>query len=319
MNNEFPDSLSTAIKGTYEGFQTRLIEVPYEWKCDKTNVSGKFFYLSFRDGTPSVSEFAEYVYHRIIPYCLPRAIRAEKDEKYSQTHDVRFIHELTDQARNLFISAKKSQKTSGEPGEVILFMLLEAIIRAPQIACKMFLKTSENMPVHGSDSIHLTMGDTKGSVRLIWGESKLYGELSDALDAVCGSLRDFLDDKSGRSSRDRDIDIIRDYMDVSEQLKPLLLKYFDPYEPQSNLREEAFACLVGFDYTTYQKLEGSSAEEKESHFQREYSARIHSACELFCEKLKKTGLDKLRIYFFLIPFPDLLDFRSQFFQRLGIS
>lgn len=60
----------------------------------------------------------------------------------------------------------------GEPGELIAFVILEAFFQAPQIACKMYLKTNENMPVHGS--VHIKFDESKDSIEILWGESKLY-------------------------------------------------------------------------------------------------------------------------------------------------
>ena len=179
------DNLLNDIKGNYDGFSARLREVRYDWVEDGLSVSGKFLYLAFRDGHPTVDEFAKFIYDKIIPFWVSRKERRKKGEKYRETSDERHFQDLRDKASNLFIKAHNSRKTGGEPGELILFILLEAILKAPQIACKMYLKTSERMPVHGSDSIHVTSGTQEGSICLIWGESKLYQQLPSALDDVC--------------------------------------------------------------------------------------------------------------------------------------
>jgi Cap4 SAVED domain len=317
MTPNLSEELKEALKGVYDGIDARLVEVPYKWSCRHARVHGKFFYLSFRDGLPTVQEFAKYVYHRIVSYCLPRRTRDEKTANFTRTRDFRYVQELLDQAKELFVKARNSQKTSGEPAEVILFILLEAFLRAPQVVCKMFLKTSENMPVHGSDSVHVGVGEKPGSVCLIWGESKLYKSLAAALDQICSSLTDFRRVNGDRSSRDRDIDIIVDHLDVPDHLKAPLLDYFDPYR-LSNFREEAYACLVGFDDTKLAKLDELHVSEREEAFKSYYTGRIASACDLFCEKLLKSGLSDLKIYFFLIPLPSVADFRSRFFSHLGI-
>jgi hypothetical protein len=229
------------------------------------------------------------------------------------------MHELMDKAKNLFINVKQSRKTSGEPGELILFMLLEECLKAPQLTCKMSLKTSEQMPVHGSDAIHIMRGSQEGSICLIWGESKIYQQLSTALDEVCNSVSGFLDEKEGRNARDRDIDIIKEHMDVEDPvLRRALLDYFDPYSEAGNNLEEAYACFVGFDYSSvYRQLASMAPNKREEFFKEEYLKRIKTACQLFGEKLKYRGLSHLRIYYFLIPFPSVEDFRTKFFHHLG--
>lgn len=254
----------------------------------------------------------------IVPFCIPRKEREKAREQFIKTGNERHIIEISDKAKKLFVKAKESKKTTGEAGELILFMLLEAIFLAPQIACKMYLKTSQNVPVHGSDSIHIMRGIQEGSLCLIWGESKVYKELSSALSEICSSIGSFLGEGSESSPRDRDINIIRDHMDIDdEDWRRLLLNYFDPYCEESNLREESFACFVGFDFSIYSKLNEKPLPEREAFFKEEYLRRIETACKLFSEKLKSSGLSNLRINFFLVPFPSIDDFRGQFLRTIG--
>ncbi len=321
MSTVLLDELLSAINGDHSGFNARLREAPYVWSEDGLTVSGKFFYLAFRDGHHTLDEFAQVIYQSIIPFCISRKERREKGDKFKETNEYRYMHELTDKARDLFIKAKESKKTSGEPGELILFMLLEEFLKAPQLACKMSLKTSEHMPVHGSDAIHIARGSRADSICLIWGESKIYKQLSNALDEVCNSISAFLTEKEGRTARDRDIDIIMEHMNIEDpDWREVLLEYFDPYSEQGNKREEAYACFVGFDYAgIYNQLQTMSASEREEFFKKEYLMRIETACQLFGQKLKDKGLLGLRINYFLIPFPSVEDLRTKFFNHLGIT
>ncbi len=320
MSLNLSEELLNSVKGVYDGFNARLCKLPYEWTEDDLTVSGNFFYLSFRNGEPTVDEFVQYIYYRIVPFCISRRERREKREKYFTTGDERYIHELTDKAKQLFIRARNSKKTAGEPGELILFMLLEAILKAPQLACKMSLKTSEQMPVHGSDAIHIGHGSQDDSICLIWGESKIYQQLSDALDEICSSISSFLSEQNGRTGRDRDIDIIRDHMDIEDpKLRDALLKYFDPYTEEGNLCEEAYSCFVGFEYSVYNQLQKMSFSEREEFLKDEYLQRIHKACNQFGQKLRKNSLSHLKIHYFLIPFPSVEELRGKFFGHLGVT
>jgi hypothetical protein len=318
MDAKVPEELLSCIKGDYEGFQSRLRELPYEYQNNEITVSGKFFYLPFRDGQPTLDEFVNYIRHLIIPFCIPRREIKKADEKYEATRNPRHITEIDDKARRLFVKAKESQRTTGEAGELILFMLLEAALSAPQIACKMYLKTSQNVSVHGSDSIHIMRGTQESSLCLVWGESKIYKQLSSALDEVCSSIISFLGNNDGSSPRERDINVITDHIDIiDENWKQLLLNYFDPYCEQSNLREESFACFIGFDFSAYTRLDEKPISEREAFFQEAYLQRIETACQLFSEKLSNSRLTNLRINYFLIPFPNVDDFRGKFLSAIG--
>lgn len=320
MQDDSLEQILSSLKGVYDGIGARLKHVDYNWTDTQLKVSGSFYYLAFAAGSPTVDEFAKFVYWRIVPFCIPRKIIKEKRQKYFDTGDERYIHELTDQARNLFVRALKSLDTSGEPGEVVLFILLEAFLKAPQIACKMYLKTSEQVPVHGSDSIHVTRGSIDGSICLVWGESKIYQALAKALDNVCESLGTFIQSKETGAPRNRDIDVLKDHADIPDpKLKESLLKFFDPYEEKSNALEESYACFVGFDFSAYPKLTAMNPTDLETSFVKEFESRIESACSLFGEKLKGSKLSHLRIHFFLIPFPCVNTFRKSFFSHLGVA
>ncbi len=173
---------------SYAGLKVRLKEVPYKWQSGALEVSGNYYYPSFLAGAPTVKEFVDLLYWSIVPYCLPRKVREQKQALYEQTQDMRYMSELIDQAKGLFAKARSTIAKAGEPGEVALFVLTEAVLGAPQIACKMYLKTNSEMPVHGSDGVHISFDKEGQLLRLFWGESKLYAKLSDALDAIVNLL-----------------------------------------------------------------------------------------------------------------------------------
>lgn len=145
--------------GIYSGIEHRICELKASIDpVPGVSISGRFFYLTFRDKKITEREFAKFIYDKIIRYCIPRKKYQEAVLKFKETGDERFINDLHDQAKNLFVkSLKKHGAHLGEPGELIAFVILEAFFNAPQIACKMFLKTSEKMPVHGSDSVHIRL------------------------------------------------------------------------------------------------------------------------------------------------------------------
>ena len=321
--NHMPNSLSTELanavksdESSVSGFPARLREVPYDWKEDGIEVSGKFFYLAFKSYQPSIDEFIDFIYWQIIPFCISRKEISEK----RQRNDYRAMHELTDKAKNLFIKAKNSKKTSGEIGELILFTILESLLKAPQLVCKMSLKTSENMPVHGTDGIHVRVGSQQDRLSLMWGESKLYQQISKALDDICSSLSEFSKENEGRATRDRDIDIIQEHIDIVDpELRSLLINYFDPYSEEANFLEEEYACFIGFDYNKYEQINDIAAKDREEFFKTEYSKRLESACRLFGEKIRSHNLSHLKINFFLVPFPSVEVVRNKFFDKLGVG
>jgi hypothetical protein len=321
MSIEISEQLLNSIKGNYDGFNARFQEVTYNWVEKDITVSGNFFYPSFLiNGQPSIPEMVDYLYHRIIPFCIPEIERQKADIKYNETKDYRYSMELCDQAKNLFVQARKSQKTSGEPAELLLFILLEAVLKAPQIACKMYLKTNRNVPVHGTDSIHARIGTLGNNLLIIWGESKMYQELDAALDKICESLLSFITKTQGHAPRDRDIEIMKSNLNITDpKLQKAILDHFDPYSEKSNKREEMFACLVLYDGPIYKNVSGKTIDELENNFKAQYGQTIEEACKLFGTKLRDSDLCHCRIHFFLIPVPQVAEVRKIFFERLGVN
>jgi hypothetical protein len=255
-------------------------------------VEGSFYFLSFQDNKPSVNDFVDYIYGRITYFCLPRAERKRLRDLAIKTGDDKYLVQLCDKAKNLLIKAREQSKTLGEPGELILFILLEAMLKAPRIACKMYLKTSANMPVHGSDAIHVLFDKATQTLTLYWGESKIYASLPDALEEVCRSISGFNRPAKGVVPRERDVDILRDHMDFDDpDLKVALLEYFDPYSTKSNNRREVYACFVGFKFDFYATKPDSAQLRK--LFEEAYLKRIDEACKLFGKKVAKNQIDHL--------------------------
>jgi hypothetical protein len=310
--------LQIALQGKYDGFSYRVAETPYHWTEDGLDVSGRFFYLTFQNGIPTLEEFVTLLYGQLVPYCIPRRIRDAKLAKMQSDRDWRHAAEVLRQARDLFIRANEEGRKASEVGELILFTLLEAAFGAPQLVCKMALKTSEAMPIHGADGIHVMPGQRQGSICFVWGEAKLYKTLSSALDSACASIKAFVERVGRRAPIGREIDIIRDHLDMTmhSQLQSLLLDALDPYTAAYNQREEAFACFVGFDYDIIQKIHNLPRQKRESAFLGAYNGRIQSACSLFAEKWRKAGLKDYQLHFLLLPFEDVDALRTAFEQVL---
>jgi hypothetical protein len=321
MQAEAIELLRAILKGNHAPFRAFVRQAEYSWGQNGLDVTGKFFYLPFgADGKPAVEQFTELVYGNIINFCIPRGRRAEIDLAYEETRDTRHLLQISDEARDLFVRAIQSQKTSGEAGELILYMLLEAFLEAPQIASKMYLKTNANIPVHGSDGIHLARGVHNGNLRLIWGESKLHADLSNALDSICASVSAFYREVNFHTPRDHDISVIRKHLDIDDtSLRSELLRYFDPYYPENLYLEESIACFVGFNYKECEEISKLRGPELERYFSERYLQRVASACALFEEKIRASELSHLTFYFFLLPLPSVDELRKRFFAKLRLA
>lgn len=312
-----------ALAGTQDGLSARLRQIDFAWTTGGVPAEGTFCYLAFRDGQLTQDEFVDFVYSRIIDFCLPRE-KVRKAREAVTAGDTKPMLDLTDEAKSLFLHAKKKNAKSGEPGEVVLFTLLEGLIKAPRLVAKMRLKTNPNMEVHGSDAIHMKYNPTTKTLTLYWGEAKLYNDLPSALAEIAISVKGFREynpDTKG-IQREFDIVLVQSYPDLdapdAQAMKDALLAYFDPYTKYSNQIKEVHACLAIWDWDFCKTVGTSPPEDAEETFKTKYLERIESACSLFIDKIKKQGLERFRFHFFLIPIVDVTEFRKRFCEKVGL-
>lgn len=307
------------LSGGVPGFTTRLVELDIDWKPALPRISGRFYYLSFKDGIATAEDFIKFLRRQVVPFCIPRSERERVERRIRADYksNIHLYEELHEKAAKLFVRAKKSKKTSGEPGELVLYLLLEHALKAPQIVSKMYLKTSQNMPVHGTDGIHLGYDQATDVLSVYWGESKMYNSLSDALTSALESVAVFTNEGS---MREREIEVLLDHGDVgklAQDFKEKVICFFDPYNEKSLKTREVHGCFLGFDYSVYNKLSSMPPDEVESFFRGRYENRIQTACELIEKRIGDRGLADVNFTFFLLPFKSVQEFREQFLGALG--
>lgn len=298
----------------------RLKEVPFDWMSGMHRLNGSFHYITFADGVPTVQEFVEYLYDCLIPYCLPKSKIRGALQGIDPLLDYQRIVRLGDDAKSLFIKAKNQLESGGEPGELILYALLEWVLKAPRLVSKMYLKTNSNMPVHGTDGIHLGYDDANDLLTIYFGESKMYQSFSSAADAAFTSMAELLAN-SGQISRE--IEILNNLSDLNSldiSFQEKIAEYINPYSTSHLTLQKrvVHACLLGFEYSAYNRILSLKPEKVASAFEEKYKKRIGSACRVI-ERHYGTRLPvTTNLHLFLLPFPSIKNFRSAFYGKLGV-
>jgi hypothetical protein len=299
----------------------RLKEIPFDWKTPHHRLSGNFYYMSFSDGVPTAKELSTYLYECIIPYCLPKAKIRDAFKEFDPLKDAAPFVRLHDEAKGLFIKAKNQLTSGGEVGELILYALLEWGLRAPRLVSKMYLKTNNNMPVHGSDGIHVGYDPDKDQLTVYFGESKLYQDFSSAADAAFTSIAELINN-SGQVSREIAIlNTMSDIDTMSPELQSKILEYINPYAKSHAAlnKRVVHACLLGFEYSFYTSLLTSDPSKVTGIFEERYKERVATACKLVEGHYGKHLTSTENLHLFLLPFPSLKDFRTDFYAKLGIT
>lgn len=286
--------------------------------CDvsitKTNTHAHCHFVAL-DGNkrPRVNDFAKCVAEKIVDYAIPRS-EINRAMKEAQTlNSTAPITRLNTKARNLFTSQPKS----GEGGEVLLYILTEHFLKFPQIFTKMVLKTSTDMHVHGSDGIHATVNKINGNLALYWGESKLHQDAASGIRECFASLAPFLRDAGGsRTSQDRDLQLMRDGLDIDDSdLEEALKRYLNPNDNLFKQLEYRGVCLVGFDSAAYPTTPNSMETQV---LRTEVEKTFEQCKKQISKRVMEEKLHTFQIEIFCLPFPRVEDFRQAFRAELGL-
>lgn len=296
----------------------RTLEPNIESCSDQFSV--KVHYVSFRQGEPTVDDLVDVLNNHVIAFCLPKfKIRDAREEVISTknlTEAQEVFSRIHNEACGYYIRAAKGSSRSGEGGEVLLYMLNEWILGAPQIVSKMFLKTNYDMPVHGNDGIHARYDTNTKELILYWGESKVQSTLPNALASALGSIEEYINNEMYK----HEIKIVNNHYDfdnASEEAKKEFLAYFHPYKEQSNKRRVVYSCLLSYNHSHWREAWQASGKKYEEQFQKDLRTYLDSYIPRFEKALNRRNLSHLEFHFFVFPFPNVQEFRDKFQKKIG--
>lgn len=199
---------------------------------------------------------------------------------------------------------------AGEGGELLLYSFLEGHLGAPKILSKMELKTSAEHYVHGTDGVHL-FESTPGNYQLIFGESKMYGDLTGKVGSSAGRGVKAAFESMGKAQED-DFDFDT-WLVESELLKESL----DPQKvdllasillpPASGAavvtKSNAFGVFIGFelDVTTY-PFADHAAEKIEADLRALALEAINAEIDTIKSEIQNRGLGGFQFHIYAVPF-----------------
>jgi len=201
-------------------------------------------------------------------------------------------------------------KTSGESGEILLYFLIETVLKAPQLVAKMDLKTNPKMELHGSDGLHFKWNETDELLDVYFGEAKLERELSVAIDHALSSISRFHEEKLDQ----HELSLVTGHFKwADEKLRTEVLKYLDRHDPGLDCRYN-HACLIGWSWEKYNQLNTEKRLDFIGGFEAIYKARAAKVADLINEKFKGFKLRHLRFEVFILPFDSVQSFRDEFIR-----
>lgn len=315
------EAFIAALTEGHDDLPPRIRTVTHSTKSNNDLVRIHAHFLAFRAGQPTVEEFVELLSFKLVPFCLHRKYISGVHGSWAKLTPAKIQQsavQLQQKAIDLFKRAHKNTNRNGEFGELIAYLLIESALKAPQFVAKMSLKTSPQMPVHGSDGIHISYDDKAEELRLYWGESKCYSSVQAAIENATTSVAENLQ----HQKMAHELFLVEQYFDQAdfpEKFKQAILSFLNPYDENYNKRADVSVILIAFDFAVYAKLKNLKPSEVEQEFVSELCTALSTYADKFDKLLKKLGVKQHNIEVFFLPLPSVDQMRCLFQDKIGWS
>lgn len=296
-----------ATTSVSKGFDSVFTEIKSSRKLNLKNDNClRLFCLDIANNSFTYTGLHQYLQRNIGRYVFSRAtIDQLISEGDADAIGLKAI-ELLRTAKN-----EKDNGAGGELGEILLYLLLEQKLNAPKLLSKVELKTSGNQYVFGSDGVHLlSLGDKQ--FQLILGESKIKGDLKDAVDDAFGSITKVAADPSNEIRLIEKNIFSESFNDEDAEFIASLIV---PQKRNTSVSvDNAFGIFLGYT------LDIDPSKYDNTEFRDAVFSKVREDIEEIADhiekKISKTGLFGYSFYFFIIPFNHAPDDRATIINKL---
>ena len=191
--------------------------------------------------------------------------------------------------------------TGNELGEIMAFIFLESVLRAPKIYSKVEL-SKVGGGGSSSDSIHvklLDISESSISYEMVFAASGIIGTFTEAVDAVFSHIADVKE-----HSQD-EINLVNESIfnlpkddPVVEEMRPLI----KPAPGKTINRDTAYGIFLG--YTLGLRTDNRSPSEYRNLVERKMIADIKQYAPYIREKIVNLGLTGRSFYMYIFPLDD---------------
>jgi len=302
MNGSSTLSLDEYLQVSTERYSACLDSLPVNHEVPGLKATGRFHYFKVDgNGRPRWQDLAKNLAYHILYYCF-------SVQKRQEARDDPDIMEMRDEARQFF----RDEKRSGEAGEMLLYFLLEAVLRAPQMVSKIALKTNPRLETFGSDGIHMKWHEGDGMLDVYFGEAKLYQDLSTAAKEAVESIENF----HAHSMEEFELRMVtRHFKHASGPLHDAILAYVDRGTAAETVRVN-HACLLGYNWDEYSGLPEASLQIMVQELQSRYQRKRQRIETVLNNRFTDFREKRLRFEIFVLPFTSVDDFREAFLDAL---
>ncbi len=218
---------------------------------------------------------------------------------------------------------KEYLKNTGELGELLLYCFLEGHLNAPKILTKMEMKTSNKMHVNGSDGVHL-LNNYDGTYKLIFGESKLFKNISNALNDAFKSINDFINEVNSSGKNKSGINYEKDLIssniencELSDEDKDILELIIYPTKNEKNLRiDDAFSIFIGYEIDISEETKKCTSSNFFDEVKKKILLDLDKYENKIYEKINDNNLLGHTFFVYIIPFTDIDNTRNKILEDI---
>lgn len=215
---------------------------------------------------------------------------------------------------------KKDPVTDGKYGELLLFALVEDVLRCKMVAHKIRSLSNYRDQVKGGDGIFLGDYNVDGQNKPAYliGESKIEIHFSTALTNALESINRFHEDISEGDFFGNELVVAKDNIRFDTDLDDLYDR-LTPTEQKFKDQILVHPILLMYNYNMFESFENLAKDsaELEMLINNKMIARKIGHLKLIAEKLKNyKELGKVYLDFFLIPTRDVKKFRHLMYEKV---
>lgn len=281
----------------------------------------RLLFLRFRQEEPELDALAELLTDLLVDYAIPLSKRQKANVagSNSATQGSTVMHvRLYREAKRLLIEYERAnQGRYGELGELLSYAIAVHYLGAAQIGSKMALKTSQGMPIHGVDGLHVRANDD-GTVSFFFLESKMMPDATDASRDMVASIVDYRADRSKKLNELRLVTDLSNFDALTGEQRDAAKSFFNSYQGNGShlKRRDVHVGSLVFSESAYRdKLpvdHGKPITIHEEHLEKLYM-KEHERFKANLERQAMAkNLDLASCIVFFVAVPDINELKRVF-------
>lgn len=297
--------------------------VPIDTSTSANHPRTALLHTIFNEDKPQIDALARFLWKQSVNYALSRRRRvAFLKILQTSSADLSAAADIIQVVRNVFIEFRKQYPSrASEVGEVLAYCIALHHLKAAQVAAKMSLKTSPNMPVHGLDGIHAIFENDALTVYFL--ESKLSQSANDGVREYAESVAGFLKDEKQYLREYELVGELGNLDSLEGDARELMLQHFDVVgKPNIHRRERSVGVICYSEKKHFANtipVSDGPIDAHEKHFAGNYAQERTHHQQAALKHLQAQGADPNKCIVFFVAVPDVDALREKFYAAMGIS